>query len=80
MEDSRKVEGGERGVYPGTQSRFRGCDAVSHTMSLIFFSQVSGVKQEESCLYLVLLEQTDFQVPQVSKDLKVCLKFSFTWR
>lgn len=34
-------------------------------------SQVSGVKQEESCLYLVLLEQMDFRVPQVSKDPKV---------
>lgn len=34
-------------------------------------SQVSGVKQEELCLYLVLLEQMDFRVPQVSKDLKV---------
>lgn len=34
-------------------------------------SQVSGVKQEESCLYLAPLEQMDFQVPQVSKGPKV---------
>lgn len=34
-------------------------------------SQVSGVKQEESCLYLVPLEQMDFRVPQVSKGPKV---------
>lgn len=34
-------------------------------------SQVSGVKQDESCLYLAPLEQMDFRVPQVSKGPKV---------
>lgn len=34
-------------------------------------SQVSEVKQEELCLYLVPLEQMDFRVPQVSKGPKV---------
>lgn len=34
-------------------------------------SQVPRVKQEESCLYLVPLEQLDFRVPQVSKGPKV---------
>lgn len=47
---------------------------------LAFFPQVSGVKQEESCLYLAPLEQMDFRVPQVSKGPKVLFKFYFTWR
>lgn len=40
---------------------------------LALFSQVSGVKQDESCLYLAPLEQMDFRVPQVSKGPKVLL-------
>lgn len=44
----------------------------AHAMSLLF-PQVSGVKQDESCLYLAPLEQMDFRVPQVSKGPKVLL-------
>lgn len=38
-------------------------------------SQVSEVKQEESCLYLVPLEHKDFQGPQVLKGPKVTEAF-----
>lgn len=51
-----------------------------HTVSLLFFSQVSEVKQEELCLYLVPLEHKDFRDPQVLMGPKVLLEFYFTWR
>lgn len=77
VKDSRKIEGGNGGVQMEASvqlHKVRSEDTmVGPCDVLALFSQVSGVKQEESCLYLAPLEQMDFRVPQVSKGLKVLL-------
>lgn len=78
LKDTRKAEGRNGGVQtealPWSTGAVRGRDAMAHTVSLLFSPQVPEAKQEELCLYLVPLEQMDFQGPQVLKGPKVLFR------